>query len=144
MNLWRFLIAALLIAHGLIHWGLAAAPPPAPGGPNTPYWPSIWRAASSDTWPVAAIGLDNAAVRALGGVLWIAATIGFVLAGLGVLGVPGLHEWWRGLTVASVAVSLPLFILFWHPWLIVGAALDVAILVSLLWANWPATDVVGA
>lgn len=140
----KFVLGAFLVAHGLIHWSLATVPTPKPGELNTPFWPSWWRNDSNSAWLVTAMGLDRAAVRAFGALLWMAATAGFVAAGLGVMGVPVLHDWWRPLAVASVVASLPLFVLFWHPWLVVGAALDVAIMVLLLWVHWPSTDAIGA
>jgi hypothetical protein len=82
--------------------------------------------------------MNSPAMRSLGSLLVVLATVGFMAAGLGLLGVPLLHEWWIPLTVFSAAVSLPLFVLFWHPWLIVGAALDLAILASATWLRWPA------
>jgi hypothetical protein len=82
--------------------------------------------------------MDSPAMRSFGSLLVMLATLGFMAAGLGLLGVPLLHEWWAPLTVFSAAISLPLFILFWHPWLIVGAALDLFLLASTLWLRWPA------
>jgi hypothetical protein len=71
------------------------------------------------------------------------AILGFILAGLGVFGVPGLDQIWRTTAVVSAAVSLLLLGLFWHPWLIVGVLIDIGIIFSLLWANWPSPDLIG-
>jgi hypothetical protein len=141
--MWRIVLGLFLIAHGLIHFSLTTLPAATPGGPATPFWPGWWRADSGSTWLVTVTGMNNSAVRAFGGLLCIAVTVGFVLAGLGLMGVPLLDEWWRALAVASAAFALPLFVLFWHPWLVLGAALNISVLVSLLWANWPSTDFAG-
>ena len=64
----------------------------------------------------------------------------FVLAGLGVSGVPGLEEVWQTVAVLYANVSLPLLILFLHPWLIVSVLIDIKGLISLLCVNWPSFD----
>jgi hypothetical protein len=70
-------------------------------------------------------------------------TIGFIVAGLGGLGVSGISTIWRTVAIASSYVSLLLLILFWHPWLVVGVLIDIGVLVSLLWANWPPESLIG-
>jgi hypothetical protein len=71
-------------------------------------------------------------------------TLGFVLAGLGIFGVAGLSAIWRTVAIVSSFVSLLLLILFWHPWLPVGVLIDVAILLSIIWAKWPPANLVGS
>jgi hypothetical protein len=78
------------------------------------------------------MGIGESLLRSVGTALWIVATGGFVVAGLGVLGVPLLEEWWRFAATASAIVSFLLIGLFWHRWFIVGLLLDVVILVALL------------
>lgn len=56
------------------------------------------------------------------------ATLGYVLAGLGVFGVPGISEIWRIFAAASAVISLLLLIHFWHLWLKVCVLLDIGIL----------------
>ena len=67
----------------------------------------------------------------------------FVVAGLGVLGVPILRDAWRVLAVISASPSLLLLVVFWHPWLIVGVLLDVRILLALIVSHWPSESVIG-
>jgi len=67
----------------------------------------------------------------------------FVVAGLGVLGVPILRDAWRVLAVISASASLLLLVVFWHPWLIVGVLLDVRILLALIVSHWPSESVIG-
>jgi hypothetical protein len=64
--------------------------------------------------------------------LWLIATTGFVLAGAGLLGVPRLDVRWRPLAAVAAAASLALLALFWHPVLMIGAAVDGAILVDCI------------
>ena len=68
--------------------------------------------------------------------LAVIATLGFVAAGLALFGVLVPFDWWRALAIASAAVSLLLVVIFWHPYLIVGLLIDVAVLVTLLFTKW--------
>lgn len=127
----KILFGLFLIAHGLVHAGLAAAP--IPNDPESK--PGAFFTAASRSWLLPQLGLGGSAIQWIGIVLVILSTVGFVLAGLGVLGVPGLNTIWRAVTVISSCLSLLLLILFWHPWLIVGVLIDIGLLISLLWAK---------
>jgi hypothetical protein len=59
-------------------------------------------------------------------------TLGFVLEGLGVFGIPGSSEIWLVAAVVSAAVSLLLLVLHWHLWLILGVLIDIGILIALI------------
>ena len=136
----RTLIGIFLIAHGLVHSGLAATP--IPNDPASK--PGAFFTAANRSWLLAGMGLNAPAIRYVGFGLVGLATFSFLLTGIGVLGVPGLHAIWRGLTVLSASLSLVLLVVFWHPWLIFGIALDLGMLVSILWAHWPASGIVGS
>lgn len=126
------LFALLLIAHGLVHAGLAAAP--IPNDPDSK--PGAFFTATARSWLLPRLGLNASTVQWVGIILVALATLGFVLAGLGVFGVPGLNSIWQTVTVISACVSLLLLILYWHTWLIVGVLIDVGLLVALLWVRW--------
>ena len=64
------------------------------------------------SWLLPRIGLKSSTVQWIGIILVVLATLGFVLAGLGGLGVPGLSEEWQTLAVFSACVSLLLLTLF--------------------------------
>lgn len=126
----RIVFAILLILHGLMTMSLSTVPVPAPGALRTPYFPS-WRRADVDShWPASKLGLNPAVVRTTGWLLWLAATILFTAAGLGLLGVPGLASIWQALAVIGAVVSLILLALFWHLWLILGVLINIFILVG--------------
>jgi hypothetical protein len=114
--MFRILIGIFLIAHGLVHSGLVAAP--IPNDPNSK--PGAFLADASRSWLLSSIGLSTSAIRITGIVLVALATLSFLAAGLGVLGVSGLNSIWRTMTVISACLSLILLIVFWHPWLVVG------------------------
>jgi hypothetical protein len=135
----KIIIALFLIAHGLVHAGLAAAPNP--NDPETK--PGAFFTSPERSWLLPNLGINSSAVQWIGIILVALATLGFILAGLGVFGIPGLAEAWRTIAVFSAVVSLLLLVLFWHPWIIVGILIDIGILLSILWADWPSDTVIG-
>ena len=133
----KIIIGLFFIAHGLVHAGLAAAP-----NPNDPESkPNAFFTSPQRSWLLPKVGLGPATIQWIGIILVALVTLGFVLAGLDVFGVPGLSEIWRLVAVISAGVSL---VLFWHLWLIVGVLLDMSILVALLWVKWPPVDQIGS
>lgn len=136
----KSLFTLFLIAHGLVHAGLAAAPNPN----DTDSKPGAFFTSPDRSWLLRRFGLNPSIVQWIGIILVAIATLGFVLAGLGVFGVAGLAEIWRTVTVISAILSLVLLILFWHPWLIVGVLIDAGLLVALLWRNWSIAGLIGS
>ncbi len=120
-------VGAFLIVHGLIHvmWFV---PPP-----DDPRYPFTWKSPRAEE----NLGWEPDRVRSLGKALVVAATVGFVLAGVGALGVTGLAGSWHALAAASAFISLAAISLFWHRYFIVGLALDIAIVVAGS-LGWPA------
>jgi hypothetical protein len=125
------ILGIFLIAHGLVHAAMSVVPLPK-AGQHTPFWPTWWRDAVDTSWPVYRLGWSSGIVRAVGCALWIAAMLGFICAGAGLLGIAGLSIAWHTITLISVLVSGLMFGLFWHPWLVVGAALDIGLLVFVM------------
>ncbi len=126
-------LALFLVAHGLVHSILAIAP--TPSDPDAT--PGTFFTAVERSWLLPQLGLAAPTIRWIGLLLVALSTLGFILAGLGILGVPGLSGVWRSIAVVSSSGSLLLLILFWHPWLIIGVLIDIGILVSLLIVKWP-------
>jgi hypothetical protein len=128
----RSIFGVFLIVHGLIHvmWFV-----PAPDNPGGPPWPF----GLDDSWLLNAVGAPESLVRGLAVTLAVLSIVGFVAAGLGVLGVPGLADVWSALTIASAAVSLLLVLSFWHLYFIVGLALDIGLLITAVASWWPST-----
>jgi hypothetical protein len=89
--------------------------------------------------------LGDVATRVIGSLLWLVVIIGFLAAGVGLL---GQVAWWRTLAVASAGVWLLAFVLFvsgssTQP-VLSAAVMDIAVLVALVWIYWPSDDLVGA
>ena len=62
--------------------------------------------------------------RALVTVLWELSAVGFIAAGIALLGVPLLRWWWRACVVVAALSSLALLLLYSHPLFIAGIAAD--------------------
>lgn len=133
----RIALALFLIAHGLVHAGLAAAPNP--NDPNST--PGAFFTALERSWLLPQLGLNAAAIQWVGITLVALSVLGFALTGLGIFGVAGLSATWRVAAVFSACVSLLLLILFWHPWLPVGVLIDIGVLAALLWVKWPPVEI---
>jgi hypothetical protein len=136
----RAVIAALLFFHGIGHlMGVAPALELAKVSESSPAWLRNW---SSHSWLVSG-PLGEGGARAVSLVLFLAVVAGMVGASLAILGWGVPYDWWRGLAIASAAVSLAAITLYWNAFIFffphkVGAlAMSIAVLVCLLWADWP-------
>lgn len=125
----KTIVALFLILHGLVHAILAMVPnPEAPGSDFATFF--------SRSWLLGNLGLPESAVRIIALILAAIATIGFVAAGLGLLGILVPFAWWRPLAMASAAVSLLFLVIYWNSYLIIGVAIDILILAALIFTNW--------
>jgi hypothetical protein len=135
-NTLRIVLAIFLIAHGLIHYSLTYVPVPKPGELRTPFWPSWARTDTDPTWLASRMGLSNDIVRGVGSALWLLTVAGFSVAGLGLLGIPGLNQIWQGSAILGASASLILLVFYWHPWLIAGVLINLAVFAGLA-LHWP-------
>jgi hypothetical protein len=125
----KLLVAAFLLAHGAIHAAFISPRPPATAG--GPAWPFDL----GHSWVLAPLGLDPAVGRLLG-VALVALTLGgFALAALSALGIGPAGLWPAAVTIGAIA-SIALLALFFHPWLVLGVAIDLVLLWAVLVANW--------
>jgi hypothetical protein len=126
----KLLLAAFLAAHALIHASyLAPAPPRTAGGPEWPF-------EMAKSWAVTGIGLDVGLVRTLGTALVIVTVALLGAAALATLGWLVPPSWWPGLVVGGVAASVLTLALFFHPWIVLGFAIDAALLWLVMVADW--------
>lgn len=130
---WRTLLTIAVMAHGLGHvlmlapcLGLAEWVP------------------SAHSWLLTGL-VGEAATRVVGAVVWLTVVGAFSAAGVGLL---GQWTWWRAAAVGSAIVSLAALVVFAsgaqaQP-LLSAAAMDVVVLVGLLWIKWPTVALIGA
>jgi hypothetical protein len=130
---WRVVVALVIMVHGIGHVLFLA---PCLG---ITQWGQ-----SAHSWLLTKT-LGDVATRVIGSLLWLVVILGFMAAGIGLL---GQFAWWRTLAVASAGVSLLSLGLFasgisTQP-VLSAAGMDIAILVALVWIHWPSVDLVGA
>jgi hypothetical protein len=129
----KLLIPLVVLAHGIGHILFLV---PAVGLAN-------WADQNGHSWlltPLAGDGLT----RALAAVVWTTVIVLFVGAVVGFL--TG-SDWWRIAAIAGAAISAVGIVVMWDGLTMGSAAaalvFDVIVLIALLWANWPTTEVVG-
>jgi len=127
-------LGIFLIAHAIAHAGLTTAPDPS----DPESTPGDFFTLKGRSWLFQRIDLDSGIVQKIGRILVFISIAGFVLAGLGGLGVPGLRQIWHGLAGTTAIFSLILLLLFWHPWLVLGVVIDIGLVIFTLLGTWPA------
>jgi hypothetical protein len=121
----RWLLAAFLIGHGLVHV-MFVAPRPAEAEASAggvPYPFDLTR-----SWLLS--GADPALLRTIGTVLVAAIVVAFVMAGLASVGWLLPLATWSWLVVVGSLASLLMLGLFFQPGLLVGLTITVALLVA--------------
>ena len=62
--------------------------------------------------------------------------VAMIGAGLATIGWIVPASWWPALVVTGTASSLLVLVLFFHPWLVIGVAIDVVLLYLVLVNGW--------
>ncbi len=126
----RWLLAALLLGHGLVHLMFLVPAPPAADG--TAEWPFDM----ARSWAVSSAGIDGSTVRTAGAVLITVVVAGFVLAALSTVGIIVPSGWWPPIVAVSSVGSAILLVLFLEPQLVLGLGIDAALLWVVLARSW--------
>jgi p-aminobenzoyl-glutamate transporter AbgT len=101
---------------------------------------------STETWHGRSWLLTNllgeSVSRTLGLIIYLVSTVGFIAAGLGVMGWLVPNDWWRTLALVSAVISLVGLIFYWHSLVAlfnkIGAlGVNLAVLIGILLLNWP-------
>ncbi len=125
----RLVFAGFLLAHALIHVGFVTPAPAATAdGPAWPFDPSR-------SWILNALGVGPGTDRLIAMALVAATIAGFALAGVAALGM-GPAELWRAGVVAGSLASVALLVVFFHPWLVLGIAIDAILVLAALAGGW--------
>ena len=131
----RLVIAALLLLHGLGHFGALAAIAFnwSERGTST----GAWLPARSWVLP----SLSPQAAKVIASTFWVLAGVGFVAAAASFWGIVIPGEAWRMLALASSLVSLLGIMAFIGTWpafnTIAAIAVNIAVLVTQLLLHWP-------
>ena len=134
----RLIIGLVLLVHGIGH---VMAFLPALNITSTDKW-------HHRSWLLAPV-IGDTASRVISIILYGVAFIGFIAAALGLFGWLVPHDLWRSLAVVSAVISLIALALFWNsfaslfPNKIGAIVVNIAVLVCLLWLNWPTEADIG-
>jgi hypothetical protein len=129
----RFVISLFIVLHGLVHlWYFTLSQRLVEFKPEMGW--------SGRSW-IFTNFLGDSTTRSLASVLYVLATIAFVVSGIGIL---LRAEWWRPVLVGSAVFSAAIILLLWDGGLqllvnkgLVGFTISVMILVALLLLKWP-------
>ena len=133
VELGRWLLAALILGHGLAHLAFIVPTPKAAKATGSGM---AWPFDLSRSWPVTRIGLDARIVRGAGVALTAVTVVTSLLAALATVGIVVPVDWWSGLVVAQAVSSLLLLTLCFSPILLNGFAIDLALLWLALLSGW--------
>jgi len=125
----RLAIAGLLLAHAAIHVAFISPSPPATA--DGPAWPFT----TDDSWLLTRLGVEPETARTLALALVALTLAAFATAALVAVGIA--PSWlWLPAAVTGATASLALLLAFFHPWLVLGVAIDVGLLAATLVAGW--------
>jgi hypothetical protein len=118
MGVVRIVTGILLLAHGLVHLLYVA--------------PDVSEFSLDRSWLLPAPARGPLGLGLVG-----ATVVVFLLLALAVWGVPGLSASWPALTAVAALLSAVLLILFWDRQLVLGLAIDVALIaVAIIRPHW--------
>lgn len=125
-----WLLAAVLLGHGLVHVMFAVVSPAATeGGPEWPF-------DMTKSWAVTGAGLDLGAVRVLGIGLIAIVACGFSLAALSTVGLVVPAGWWQATVGVSAVASAAALVLFFNPQLVLGLGIDTVLVWAVATRAW--------
>ena len=134
----RYVLGLFLVGHGLIHFSyLTPVPPQAATGPEWPF-------TMSKSWLVANLVMSVDLLRPIGAVLVAVVVICMVGAGLAAAGLLVSQDWWRPLVVTGALASVATLGIFFHPWIVIGLAIDAILLFLVLVNGWNPMESVGS
>ena len=125
-------VGIVLVAHGLITTmiGLGSMSNPTSAAMPTPSWLGWWPGTLGRSWAFDALNLGSGPAS-IGGLLWLAAGLALVGAGLGWLGVSVVSNQWQMLALVGAVLGLAALALYFHPFYVVAIVINVVILVSV-------------
>jgi hypothetical protein len=97
-------------------------------------WLGWWPGTLERSWAFDALNLGSGPA-VLGGLLWVAAGLALVGAGLGWLGVSVVSNQWQILALIGAVLGLGVLALYFHPFYVVAIVIDVVIVAICLGSN---------
>ncbi len=133
VNMLKLVIAAVVLAHGVGHILFL--------GPALRV--TTWADQTGHSWLVTPL-LGDGVTRAFAAIVWTSTIALFVAA---VVGFFMGTDWWRGAAVLGAVISAAGIIVMWDGLApssaIAALVFDLIVLVALLWAHWPSTELAG-
>ncbi len=125
-------VGIVLVAHGLITTmiGFGSMSNPTSAAMPTPSWLGWWPGTLGRSWAFDALNLGSGPAL-IGGLLWLAAGLALVGAGLGWLGVSAVSNQWQMLALVGAVLGLAALALYFHPFYIVAIVIDLFIVASV-------------
>ena len=120
----------LLVGHALVHLLYVVPQPPRAEGA------AEWPFAIEKSWLVTKLGVGVQVMQPVAVLLLTITVAALVGAGLAIIDLLVPSAWWPALVVTGAAASLLLLSLFFHPWLVIGVAIDVVLLYLVLVNGW--------
>jgi hypothetical protein len=121
------IVAVFLVAHGVIHASYLSPAPPGSG--------ATWPFAIRRSWLVGRVGIEPSALRPFVVMSVIVVVSAFVIAAASVAGVLS-EAWFAPAAVAGAAASLVLLGAMFHPWIVLGFAIDAILLWMVVGQGW--------
>jgi hypothetical protein len=124
-------VGIVLVAHGLITTMIGFGSMSNPGSaaiPN-PSWLGWWPGTLGRSWAFDALHLGSGPAL-IGGLLWLAAGLALVGAGLGWLGVSAVSGQWQLLALGGAALGIAALALYFHPFYLVAIVMDLVIIAA--------------
>lgn len=122
----RILVGLFLVAHGLVH--LLYLTPRPEADRSYPFVPETRSIAK-------VLGMEPRTAKGFAAALAVATAVAFGLAGCALIVNAAI---WQPAAVVASSISLLLMVLFFHPWLLIGIAIDIVIIASVIRWHVPA------
>jgi hypothetical protein len=134
-SLGRWVLAALLFAHGWVHLMFVFPKPPPPGDAASAAAPA-WPFDLGSSWLIRRAGASSGAVGAIGRALIAITFVSFLLAAGATAGVLVPVEWWAASVLAGAASSALLLGIAFSPSLLLGFAIDIGLAWLVIAGPW--------
>jgi hypothetical protein len=127
-----WLLALLVFAHGWVHLMFVFPKPERPDDASGGEYPFDF----GRSWLIRRQGLDAGPVRTVGLLVMVVTFTLSLLAALSTVGLLIPAELWAPLMIGAAAASTVTLVLFYSPALVLGFAIDAALVVLVLSGSW--------